>query len=118
MRIVIPGGSGQVGTLLARAFHNAGNQVTVLSRHPQPAPWASLFWDATTLGDWVAQLEGADVVVKLAGRSVNCHCTAHKRRLIYDSRVAPTRLLGQAISQLQRPPHTWLQASTATIYAH
>jgi nucleoside-diphosphate-sugar epimerase len=39
MKIVIPGGSGQVGTVLARAFHTEGHDVVVLSRYPVNRPW-------------------------------------------------------------------------------
>jgi len=118
MKIIIPGGTGQVGTLLARAFHRDGHEVVVLSRTPQAAPWRVISWNAHTLGAWVQEIDGADVVINLAGRSVNCRYTPENRRLIKDSRVASTRLIGQAIASVPRPPAVWLQASTATIYAH
>lgn len=118
MKIIIPGGSGQVGTLLARALVKDGHDLVILSREPRPAPWRVVRWDAATLGDWVAELEGADVIVNLAGRSVNCRYTAKNRRLILDSRVNSTRVLGQAIARASPPPRVWLQASTATIYTH
>jgi len=118
MRIVIPGGSGQVGHVLARHFHAQGNTVTVLSRQPQSAPWSVLPWDGLTPGAWVKALEGADVCINLAGRSVNCRYTAANRRAMYDSRILSTRLLNQVISNLHRPPRVWLNASTATIYRH
>ena len=51
MRIVIPGGTGQVGTVLARAFHARGDEVIVLSRSPQTRSWRVVKWDAETLGD-------------------------------------------------------------------
>lgn len=118
MRILIPGGSGQVGTLLARHFHSRGDQVAVLSRTPAPAPWRTLPWDARTLGPWTSELDGCDLVINLAGRTVNCRYTPTNRRQMMDSRVDSTRIIGQAIAQAQRPPKLWLQASTATIYAH
>ena len=71
MKIIIPGGSGQVGTLLARSFHAEGHEVIVLARFPCAAKWTVLPWDGRTLGPWAAALEGADVVINLAGRSVN-----------------------------------------------
>jgi uncharacterized protein (TIGR01777 family) len=118
MKVVIPGGTGQVGTLLARALHAAGHEVVVLSRNPVAAPWPVLPWDARTLGDWTRQLDGADAVVNLAGRSVNCRYNAANRRAIVDSRVDSTRIIGEAIAKTVRSPRVWLQASTATIYAH
>ena len=118
MRVVIPGGTGQVGTILARAFHADGHDVTVLSRRAVAAPWPVIQWDARTLGPWTSALEHADVVINLAGRSVNCRYTAANRREILDSRVTSARVVGQALARVAKPPAVWLQASTATIYAH
>ncbi|HSD82744.1 MAG TPA: TIGR01777 family oxidoreductase [Anaerolineae bacterium] len=118
MKIVIPGGSGQVGTILARTFNNAGHEVVILSRQPGNSAWRTVKWDAFTLGDWAAELDGADVVINLAGHSVNCRYTAENRRLILESRVKSTQIVGQAIAQASHPPRAWLQASTATVYAH
>jgi uncharacterized protein len=118
MKIIIPGGTGQVGTLLARAFHKDGHQVVVLSRNPQPAPWRTVQWDAETTGPWVNEIDGADVVINLAGRSVNCRYTPENRRIIKESRIKSTRAVGNAIASAAHPPAVWLQASTATLYAH
>jgi uncharacterized protein len=119
MKIVIPGGTGQVGTLLARAFAKDGHDVVVLSRGKAKAgSWRIVPWDAASLGSWAAELEGADAVINLAGKNVNCRYTAKNRRLIMDSRVNSTRVVGEAIVRCNRPPRVWLQASTATIYAH
>src|SRR5262245_8650097 len=118
MKVVIPGGSGQVGTILARAFHRAGHEIVVLSRRPKKAAWRVMEWDAQTLGDWTTVIEGADVVINLVGRSVNCRYNAENRRLVKESRVMSTRAIGRAIAEATCPPRVWLQASTATIYAH
>jgi uncharacterized protein (TIGR01777 family) len=118
MKVVIPGGTGQVGAILARAFHRRGDEVVVLSRSPNKADWSVEQWDAETLGDWTAELDGADVLINLTGRSVNCRYNPENRREIKESRVKSTRILGEAIARLSRPPRVWLQASTATIYAH
>jgi uncharacterized protein (TIGR01777 family) len=118
MRIVIPGGSGQVGRILARCFHAQGHAVTVFSRTLKPAPWRVAEWDGLTRGDWIADLEGSDVCINLAGRSVNCRYTAENRRSIHESRIHTTLLLNEAISSLKHPPRIWLNASTATIYRH
>src|SRR5262245_2866355 len=118
MKVVIPGGSGQVGTILARAFHRAGHEVVVLSRGPAKRAWRVMEWDAGAFGEWTTVIEGADVVINLAGQSVNCRYNARNRRLIKESRVKSTQILGDAIARASRPPRVWLQASTATIYAH
>ena len=119
MRIVIPGGSGQVGRLLAHHFVAQGHAVAILTRRPLAGnAWREVFWDGATTGDWVAELEGADLCINLAGRSVNCRYGAENRREIYDSRIGPTKLLGQVIGGLINPPKLWLNSSTATIYRH
>jgi uncharacterized protein (TIGR01777 family) len=118
MKIVIAGGSGQVGTLLARSFQQRSHHVTVLSRAPQPAPWHTLPWDGVTLGPWATALNHADVLINLAGRSVNCRYNPANRRAILDSRVLSTRILHQAVAAADHPPAVWLNAATATIYRH
>jgi uncharacterized protein (TIGR01777 family) len=118
MKIVMPGGSGQVGRVLARAFVRDGHDVVVLSRRPSVQPWRVEAWDGATVGSWARALDGADVVINLAGRSVNCRYTAANRRDILESRVRSTQAVGEAIAQCACPPRVWLQASTATIYAH
>lgn len=118
LKIVVPGGSGQVGTLLARYLFGKGHDVVVLSRHPQSRPWREVRWDGASLGEWVAELEGCDVCINLAGRSVNCRYRPENRKEIYDSRIVTTRLLGNVIKGLRLPPRLWLNASTATIYRH
>ena len=121
MKIVIPGGSGQVGRMLARAFVRDGHDVVLLSRRAQEASIAGarvVAWDARTLGGWAAELTGARAVINLAGRSVNCRYNPGNRRQIIESRVESTDVVGQAISRADEPPRVWLQASTATIYAH
>jgi len=118
MKFVLAGGSGQIGQLLARAFRSAGHEPVVLSRSAGGSPWRSVAWDGTTLGPWCAELEGADVLVNLAGRSVNCRYSARNRQEMLRSRVDSTRVLGEALARATRPPRVWLQSSTATIYAH
>jgi len=118
MKIVIPGGSGQVGTLLARTFHVDGHEVVELGRMPRQVAWRTMAWDAVHEGPWWNEIDGADVVIGLAGRSVDCRYTAKNRALILDSRVSSARAVAAAIAGAKRPPRLWLQASTATIYAH
>jgi uncharacterized protein (TIGR01777 family) len=117
MKIVIPGGTGHVGSVLVRAFQARGDDVVVLSRGGTSAARV-VAWDGRTLEAWARELDGADVVINLAGRSVDCRYTEANLRAMMDSRVDSTRAVGLAIAQAERPPHTWLQMSTATIYAH
>ena len=101
-----------------RDFVARGHSVVIMSRRASAAPWRMVQWDARSLGDWVTELDGADVVINLAGRSVNCRYNAANRRAIIASRVDSVRAIGEAIAAANHPPRVWLQASTATIYAH
>ncbi|OQD55012.1 epimerase [Streptomyces phaeoluteigriseus] len=116
MKIVIPGGTGQVGTVLRRALTAAGHEVVVLSR--RPARPGDLAWDGRTTGPWTDAVDGSDVVINLAGRSVSCRYTPGNLREMMDSRVDSARVVGEAIVGAARPPRLWLQMSTATLYAH
>jgi NAD dependent epimerase/dehydratase family enzyme len=117
-RVVLAGGSGQVGTVLARHFYRQGYDVSVLARTTFSAPWRVVAWNGREPGGWVKALDGADAVINLAGRSVDCRYAARNRAKILESRVKTTELIGQAIEQLAQPPSVWLNASTATIYRH
>jgi uncharacterized protein (TIGR01777 family) len=117
MKIVIPGGTGQVGTLLSRAFRSDGHDVVVIGRDAGRGD-GTVVWDGRTLGAWAGEIDGADAVINLAGRSVNCRYTETNREAMMRSRVDSTRVVGQAIARAAAPPRVWLQMSTATIYAH
>ena len=118
LRVVIPGGAGHLGRIVAGHLHARGNAVTVLSRSGAVAPWQIVSWNGADSDDWERELEDADVVINLAGRSVNCRYNRNNRREILESRIRTTELLGEAISKLHRPPRLWVNASTATIYRH
>jgi uncharacterized protein len=118
LRVVIPGGSGHLGALIARHFDRRGHCVTVLSRSPRAAPWRVALWDGENFGPWIGELDKADVLINLAGRSVDCRYNAAHRREILHSRVKSTRILGEAIRSLANPPRLWMNASTATVYRH
>lgn len=118
-RIALVGGSGQVGTILARHFHARGDAVTVLSRRPAVgAAWRMVAWDPEASGEWEREVCDADVVINLAGRSVNCRYTAKHRAEILSSRLSSTRAIARALSGAFAKERVWLQSSTATIYAH
>lgn len=120
MKVVLPGGSGHLGRVLSRALTGQGHEVVVLSRRAGgPGPWTrSVRWDGRTPGAWTEEVDGSDVVVNLAGRSVNCRYTAANLREMMTSRTDSARVVGGAIERAERPPRVWLQMSTATIYAH
>jgi uncharacterized protein (TIGR01777 family) len=116
LKVVIPGGTGQVGTILDRALTAQGHDVVLLTRSPKGE--RQVYWDGATLGDWAKQIDGSDVVINLAGRSVNCRYTAENLDAMMTSRVESARMVGEAIAGAARPPRLWMQMSTATIYAH
>jgi uncharacterized protein len=116
VKIVIPGGTGQVGAMLSRALRREGHEVVILTR-PSAGP-GQVGWDGERLGPWAGEIDGSDVVINLAGRSVNCRYNKTNLTEMMRSRVRSARVVGQAIAAAKRPPRVWLQMSTATIYAH
>lgn len=119
-KVVLAGGNGYLGGVLARYYRDKATAVVILSRRRQPADGniTTVVWDGATTGEWTAALEGADLLVNLCGKNVNCRYTAENRKEILDSRVIPTRLLNAAIAACQRPPRLWINLSSATIYRH
>jgi hypothetical protein len=118
LRIVLPGGSGQVGEALARYFQQRGHHVTVLTRGPYTPPWQTVHWDGEHSGPWVETLEGTDLCINLSGRSINCRYNAANRKSLYNSRIGTTRLLNHVIGTMADPPRLWLNASAVSFYRH
>ncbi len=119
MKVVIAGGSGHVGAVLIRHFRALGWEIVVLCRRGFLADGVrTVIWDGQTAGDWTKEIDGADVVINLAGRSVNCRYSVSNLNEMMASRVDSVRVLGEVIAHCEHPPRVWLQASTATIYAH
>ncbi len=117
MKIVIAGGRGQLGRHLIPHLRAAGHTVVTLTRQqPPPGDPTQRRWSGSQLGPWARCIDGADVLINLSGRSVDCRYDAANRAQIYDSRLLSTRVLGQAVALAERPPRVWLNASTATIY--
>ena len=112
-KLVLVGGNGFLGRHLRQHFQILGYEVVSISRTGA----SDVRWDVRTLGPWAAELEGADLLVNLAGRSVDCRYTAANRHEILASRTESTRVLGVAVAACTRPPRVWLNSSTATIYA-
>lgn len=115
-KVVIAGGSGFLGRSLARFLTERGDTVTVVSRSKPEGPWGFERWDGRTVGEWKSTLDGADALVNLAGRSVDCVKTPDHRDEILRSRVESTLALGEAMRQIESPPPVWVQMSTAHIY--
>ncbi|MFC4994194.1 TIGR01777 family oxidoreductase [Rubritalea tangerina] len=118
--IVIVGANGFLGRVLSRYFLENGWNVVGIARDPDGIVDGVefVYWDGKKLGAWQEALEWVDVLVNLAGRSVNCRYGRRNRASIFDSRVRTTELLGKAVQGCQNPPKVWLNASTATIYRH
>jgi len=115
-KMIIAGGNGFLGKHLARHFTQFGYRVITLSRK-RGYHIGMLHWDGRTLGRWTEALEGAAVVLNLAGRTVDCRYNIVNRYAIIRSRIDSTQVLGEAIARCQNPPAVWLNASTVTIYA-
>lgn len=119
-KIVLAGGNGYLGGVYAAFYSELAHEVIILSRHakPQQGNIRTLVWDGRTTGNWVNDLEGADLLVNLCGKNVNCRYTEKNKAEIINSRVIPTKLLGDVVNTLANPPKLWINLSSATIYRH
>jgi len=117
-KVVIAGGTGFLGQLLAKSFLNDGIDVILLSRQqPSTVKYGRVVtWDAKTIGTWVGELDGCDILINLTGRSVDCRHNQFNRKEILDSRVRSTGLLGEAINLCNQSPALWLNASSMALY--
>ncbi|HYC30483.1 MAG TPA: NAD-dependent epimerase/dehydratase family protein, partial [Chitinophagaceae bacterium] len=105
-KILLAGGNGYLGTVLARYYSALAREVVILSRKAKPAAGniRTIVWDGKTMGDWADELNNADLLVNLCGKNVNCRYTEQNKKDIVESRVVPTKLLGKAINELESPP--------------
>lgn len=110
-KIVLAGGTGLIGHYLERKYEELGYKVIIISRQPQHIQWQEK-------DKIVEALNGADVLVNLAGKSVNCRYNDKNKHMIMNSRVETTTALGDAILNCDVPPKLWINSSTATIYRH
>jgi hypothetical protein len=117
-KLIIPGGSGFLGLQLARHFVAKGWTVYILSRQQKKSEGKIHFlnWDGKTLGAWAKEIDGADAMVNMAGRTVNCRYNDSNKKQILDSRIDSTRILGEAVAQATNKPKVWINSSSATIY--
>eukprot|EP01034_Spumella_vulgaris_P001483 gene1483-1963_t len=120
MKVVIAGGNSYLGQTLARFYAARHAEVVLLVRKAQmpEANIRPILWDGVSLGLWMQELDGADMLINMAGRSVNCRYTAKNKQEIFDSRTCSTAILGEAVRRCSRPPAVWLNAASATIYRH
>lgn len=116
MKIIIAGGSGFLGKALRRYFEGKNNEVYILGRKARAA--SEILWDGRTSGAWADRMEGADVLINLSGKSVDCRYTSKNKKAILDSRILSTRILQAAVDGCKHPPGLWINASSATIYIH
>lgn len=110
-KIVLAGGTGFLGKYLSSRFKALGAEVIIVAREAGNVRWD----DKERL---VQAIEGADAVVNLAGKSVDCRYNEKNKREILSSRVETTRLIKEAILKCRKPPDLWINSSTATIYRH
>lgn len=119
-KIVLAGGTGFIGQLLIDHWQSQPVDIIVLSRKPYPNYDRVRYvaWDGETSGAWTTELDGADVLINLSGKSVDCRYTEENKRLIRESRTQSTAVLGEAIRQAANPPGLWINLASATIYRH
>lgn len=118
--MVIAGGTGFLGSCLIDAFKKENWDLHVLTRGASEQKGGVNFvhWNGASISDWARSLEGADAVINLNGKSVDCRYTSKNKALIYSTRLDATHAIGKAIQQCQTPPAVWINASSATIYRH
>lgn len=133
-KIIIAGGTGFIGQALA-AYFGKDNRVVILSRQSvnghnnnyskkllKSADGYNITywrWDGRHVEKhWAQDIDGADIVINLAGKSVNCRYTEKNKQEIFDSRTDATETIGQAIRQAAVPPRLWINAASATTYKH
>ena len=118
-KVILAGGSGYLGQLLAKMLLALGIEVVVLSRSKSEESLKEVnyvYWDGETLGNWVDELEGADTLINLCGKSIQCRFTEKNKKALTESRVVPTKLLGKAVQSLKNPPRLWINFSGISIF--
>jgi len=116
MKICIAGGTGFLGQALKSFWEKKGYTVSVLTRNPKKEN--EVHWDGETIGPWISEIETAEVLLNMSGKSVDCRYNEANKRAILDSRINSTLVLHEAITKVKRKPKLWINASSATIYVH
>lgn len=116
--IVIFGGTGFIGLSLAFHLKELGYESVLVARNnsKQKHPFKFVAWDAVNVGDWKYLLEGAEAIVNLAGKSVDCIKSPDNCDTILRSRVDSCKVIGKALLEIENKPKVWVQMSTAHIY--
>ncbi|MEO6150164.1 MAG: NAD-dependent epimerase/dehydratase family protein, partial [Mucilaginibacter sp.] len=119
-KIILAGGSGYLGKVLAQHFSTQANEVIIFTRNPKADAGniKMVYWDGANIGQWAQYLEDSDVLINLTGKSVNCKYTEKNKAEIFSSRLKATWILGEALKQTKNPPKVWMNAASATIYRH
>lgn len=119
-KIILAGGNGYLGGVLAGYYRHIAEEVIILGRKPKATEEniKTVLWDGKTKGEWVKEIEGADMLINLCGKNVNCRYTTKNREEIIRSRVIPTALLNEIVGELSNPPALWINITSATIYRH
>jgi len=118
-KVVLAGGTGNLGTLLTAAFADLGWMVVILTRNAVSKNTSHISyveWDGTNLGDWTEALTGAEVIINLSGKSIQCRFTETNKKALYDSRISPTKVLGKAIQQMPIKPKLWINFSGISLF--
>ncbi|WP_313803538.1 TIGR01777 family oxidoreductase [Flavobacterium sp.] len=120
MKLIIAAGTGFLGNVLINHFQNKFEEIIVLTRGKSEIKKNIKYvhWNAKTLTGWEKELENADVLINLAGKSVDCRYNEANKKEILLSRIKSTKILNQAVLQCENPPKHWLNSSTSTIYRH
>jgi len=94
--------------------------VVVLTRHPKPRADGAkeVEWDGKNLGEWIQSLHGAEAVINLAGKNINCPHTPEVVRGLVSSRVDSVNAIAAAIYHVALPPRVWVQASAIGYYGN
>ena len=116
MKILIAGGTGFLGAAMEHYFTDQGHTVDILTRSPQRRN--ELQWDGKSMGEWTSTLKDTDVLINLAGKSVDCRYTESNRKEILRSRVDSTNLLNSALLTVPHGVKVFINSSSATIYDH
>lgn len=117
-KLIIAAGTGFLGQVLVEHFKDSFDEIVILTRGKSNSKNNIKYvnWNAKTFSGWENELENADVLINLAGKSVDCRYNKKNKQEIYNSRIESTKILNEAVLNCKNPPKHWLNSSTSTIY--